>query len=50
MENDEFYPTGWSHRKYFPPRNQGYQSKRMHLDPNDPVNRMLGQQAGSMIR
>ena len=44
MENDEFYPAGWCHRKYFPARNQGSQNKRMHLDPNDPVNRMIDQQ------
>ena len=40
MEDDSFYPNGWSHRKYFPKRIQQQQdrNKRMHLDPNDPVN------------
>ena len=40
MEDDSFYPNGWSHRKYFPKRTQQQQSRnmRMHLDPNDPVN------------
>ena len=40
MEDDSFYPNGWSHRKYFPKRTQQRQSRnmRMHLDPNDPVN------------
>ena len=50
MENDDFYPAGWSHRKYFPARNQNNQNKRMHLDPNDPVNRMMEQQAGNTAR
>ena len=46
MENVEFYPSGCSHRKYFPPRNQG--NKRMHMDSNnDPVSRMLDQQVGN---
>ena len=50
MENVEFYPTGWSHRKYYPPRNQGKsnnQNKRMHLDPSDPVSRMMAQLQGT---
>ena len=50
MENDDLYPAGWSHRKYFPARNQTNQNKRMHLDPNDPVNRMMEQQAKNITR
>ena len=38
MENDSFYPNGWSHRKYFPKRAQHERNVRQHLDPNDPVN------------
>ena len=38
MENDAFYPSGWTHRKYFPKRFQGDRNVRPHLDPSDPVN------------
>ena len=38
METDSFYPSGWSHRKYFPKRFQGDRNVRPHLDPSDPVN------------
>ena len=38
MENDSFYPSGWSHRKYFPKRFQQDRNVRPHLDPADPVN------------
>ena len=40
MEKDELYPTGWSHRKFFPPkRNNNGESgnsqpnKRQNVDP-----------------
>ena len=40
MENDELYPSGWSHRKFFPPRrnnpsgSNGQQpAKRANIDP-----------------
>ena len=37
MENDELYPSGWSHRKFFPPRNnKGNGAKRPHVDPVAP--------------
>ena len=49
MENPEFYPCGWSHRKYFPPKSQASQNKRFHLDHTDPVTRMLEQQQGGNI-
>ena len=47
MENDSFYPNGWSHRKYFPKRMQQQQDRntRIHLDPNDPVNMEIAQSA-----
>ena len=37
MENDELYPTGWSHRKFFPPRKNnsvesGNPNKRQNID------------------
>ena len=38
LEDDAFYPSGWSHRKYFPKRLQNDRNVRQHLDPNDPVN------------
>ena len=41
MENDSFYPDGWTHRKYFPKRVQQDRNMRRHLDPNDPVNKEL---------
>ena len=41
MENDSFYPNGWSHRRYFPKRQQQDRNMRRHLDPNDPVNMEL---------
>ena len=44
MEDDSFYPDGWSHRKYFPKRiQQDTQDRnvRQHLDPRDPVNMEL---------
>ena len=46
MEEDSFYPNGWSHRKFFPKRTQQQQdrNKRLHLDPNDPVNIEMGLQ------
>ena len=50
METAEFYPSGWSHRKYYPPRSQGNsnnQNKRMHLEPSDPVSRMMAQLQGT---
>ena len=43
MEEDAFYPNGWSHRKYFPKRYQSDRNVRPHLDPNDPVNMELAQ-------
>ena len=37
MDNDELYPAGWSHRKFFPPRKNkngpGNDAKRQHVDP-----------------
>ena len=47
MENDSFYPNGWSHRKYFPKRMEQQQDRntRIHLDPNDPVNMEIAQSA-----
>ena len=45
MENDAFYPDGWSHRKYFPKRLQTDRNVRPHLDPNDPVNMEIAQGA-----
>ena len=40
MEKDELYPAGWSHRKFFPPRNNkngaGNNAKRPHVDPVVP--------------
>ena len=45
MENDAFYPDGWSHRKYFPKRLQTDRNVRPHLDPTDPVNMELAQGA-----
>ena len=41
MEKDELYPTGWSHRKFFPPKktynsngsSDGQPSKRQNIDP-----------------
>ena len=47
MEDDAFYPDGWSHRKYFPKRIQSDRNVRPHLDPNDPVNMELAQVARS---
>ena len=43
VENDAFYPNGWSHRKFFPKRSQHDRNVRPHLDPNDPVNMELAQ-------
>ena len=41
MEKDELYPTGWSHRNFFPPKktynsngsSDGQPSKRQNIDP-----------------
>ena len=41
MEDDSFYPNGWSHRKYFPKRVNHDRNMRAHLDPTDPVNMEL---------
>ena len=38
LEDNSFYPDGWSHRKYFPKRLNQDRNVRPHLDPNDPVN------------
>ena len=46
MENDAFYPDGWSHRKYFPKKIQQDRNVRQHLDPHDPVNVELAQHGG----
>ena len=43
MEDNTFYPNGWSHRRYFPKRVQQDRNVRQHLDPLDPVNMELGQ-------
>ena len=47
MENESFYPSGWSHRKYFPKRFQGDRNVRPHLDPADPVNIEIAARQGS---
>ena len=47
MVDDAFYPSGCSHRKYFPKRYQSDRNVRPHLDPNDPVNMELAQVAKS---
>jgi uncharacterized LabA/DUF88 family protein len=47
MEDDAFYPDGWSHRKYFPKRLQQDRNVRQHLDPNDPVNMELAHGANT---
>ena len=40
MENDLLYPSGWSHRRFFPPRKNkngaGNDAKRPHVDPVAP--------------
>ena len=38
MENDELYPSGWSHRRFFPPKRNpgapnGQPAKRANIDP-----------------
>ena len=33
MNCDELYPAGWSHRRFFPPRNQQNNAKRHQADP-----------------
>ena len=39
MENNTFYPDGWTHCKYYPKRlQQPDRNVRPRLDPNDPVN------------
>ena len=52
MEKDELYPSGWSHRKFFPPRrnNPGGSSsqqpaKRANIDPIADL--IQNQQAGA---
>ena len=35
MARDDLYYCGWSHRQFFPPRQN--RAKRQQLDPNDPV-------------
>ena len=35
MEKDELYPSGWSHRKFFPPRQN--KAKRHQPESRDPV-------------
>ena len=46
MELDELYPSGWSHRKFFPPRknqqNQQQQNQQQPKRPNlDPIAAIL---------
>ena len=41
VEDDSFYPNGWSHRKYFQKRVQQDRNMRQHMDPTDPVNMEL---------
>ena len=34
VENDELYPLGWSHRKFYPPKQpKNNPNKRFHADP-----------------
>ena len=38
MESDELYPSGWSHRRFFPPKRNpgapnGQPAKRSNIDP-----------------
>ena len=47
MEDDAFYPDGWSHRKYFPKRIEQERNVRQHLDPHDPVNMEIAQHGGA---
>ena len=43
MENDSFYPNGWSHRRYFPGKPKD-RNVRPRLDPSDPVNMEIAKQ------
>ena len=47
MENNAFYPDGWTHRKYYPKRLQQDRNVRPHLDPYDPVNMEMASEARS---
>ena len=47
MENNAFYPDGWTHRKYYPKRLQQDRNVRPHLDPYDPVNMEIASEARS---
>ena len=48
MEEDSFYPNGWSHRKFFPKRAQQQdRNMRLHLDPNGPVNIEMSMQGAT---
>ena len=49
MEDDSFYPSGWSHRKYFPKRFQQDRNVRPHLDPSDPVNVEIARQLADAV-
>ena len=56
MEKDEVYPTGWSHRKFFPPKknptsdsNSGQPHKRQNIDPIVDMLNEKGQQSVQQV-
>ena len=46
MENDELYPTGWSHRKFYPAKKNNNNVKKLHVDP--VMSYLPGAQAGGL--
>ena len=45
MTSDDIYYSGWTHRPYYPPKQN--KAKRHQPDPDDPVNKHLAEQASS---
>ena len=46
MARDDLYYCGWSHRQFFPPRQN--RAKRHQSDPNDPVAKHLAGSGGAV--